>query len=239
MNNMMGTNNNFSGNYPQNFRMNMPNCNFLNPKTNYQQNTKLSLNSEPNQNKNSNQENSNNKNLEEEKKKLTKELNDEKEKVKKLNKELSEEKEKVLKLTKELNKEKEKVENLNKDLKILEQKLSTNDIDYKKILQKKDNEIEELRIKMNNLNFEQIKPGEKIFSINFISEDNKISNYSLTCKNTDTFVKIEQMLYEDFPEYKNKETYFKVNNRTIRRFLTIDENNIGRNEVVKLFVRAE
>ena len=118
----------------------------------------------------------------------------------------------------------------------MQQKITLNDNDYKRIVQKKDDEIEELRVKINNLDFEQIKPGEKIFSINFISADNKISNYSLTCKNTDVFVKIEQMIYADFPEYKYKETYFMVNDCKIKRFLTMDENNIKRNDLLKLFV---
>ena len=56
------------------------------------------------------------------------------------------------------------------------------------------------------------KPGEKILSINFVSNGFQgIMNYSLPCKNTDLFVRLEEKLNNDYPELKDKETYFLVN----------------------------
>jgi hypothetical protein len=63
-----------------------------------------------------------------------------------------------------------------------------------------------------------------------------IMNYCMVCKNTDIFVKIEQKLYNDFPEYKNYETHCEVNTRRILRFKTLEENNIKNNDMIAVFI---
>ena len=80
-------------------------------------------------------------------------------------------------------------------------------------------------------------PGERIITINFLSmviQD--VANFSLTCKNTDLFIREEERLYETFPQFKNKNTYFQVSTRGIKRFLTLDENGIQDNDVINMFV---
>ena len=64
----------------------------------------------------------------------------------------------------------------------------------------------------------------------------EISNFSLVCKNTDIFVKLEEKLNNDYPQLKDKETYFIVNGNRIKRFKTLDENNIKSNDVINLFL---
>ena len=66
--------------------------------------------------------------------------------------------------------------------------------------------------------------------------NNDIFNYSMTCKNTELFVRLEERLYDDFPEYKKVETIFMVDARRIFRFQTLDENKIKRNDIISLFV---
>ena len=84
------------------------------------------------------------------------------------------------------------------------------------------------------------KPGEKILSINFVSNGFQgIMNYSLPCKNTDLFVRLEEKLNNDYPELKDKETYFLVNGRKIKRFKTLDENQIKSNDVINLFLYGD
>ena len=56
----------------------------------------------------------------------------------------------------------------------------------------------------------------------------------MVCKNTDVFVRLEEKLYEDFPEYKDKETYFMNNGGLIKRFKSLKENNINNNDVIFL-----
>ena len=62
----------------------------------------------------------------------------------------------------------------------------------------------------------------------------KIGHYAIPCKNTDTFVRLEEKLYEDYPEYKDKDTYFIKNGNKIKRFKSLDENKIKNNDVLIL-----
>ena len=82
-----------------------------------------------------------------------------------------------------------------------------------------------------------IKPGEKVISVNFVSQGNQdIFNYSLPCKNTDLFVRLEEKLYNEYPQFKNFETYFEVRTKRIKRFKTLDENKIKNEDVINVFI---
>ena len=70
-------------------------------------------------------------------------------------------------------------------------------------------------------------------SIIFFSVDQKIT-YSILCKNTDKFNKIESKLYEKFKEYSETENYFLHNGNRIKRFKTLDENKIKDNDIITL-----
>ena len=97
-----------------------------------------------------------------------------------------------------------------------------------KQIKQKINELNKLKnnigINMNNL-VNAINPGEEVISTLFISSDQKIM-YSIACKNTTPFVKVEEKLYEEYPEYKETDNYFLYNGNRIRRFKTVGENNI-------------
>ena len=102
-------------------------------------------------------------------------------------------------------------------------------------LNQKDLELKNINIPNDNI-ITSIKPGEKIFSVNFVSIGNQeIGNYSLVCKNTDLFVRLEERLYQEFPQFKDYDTYFKVNTKIIKRFKTLDENHIKSNDVINVF----
>ena len=101
-----------------------------------------------------------------------------------------------------------------------------------------------LKYKTNNNNFYNqsnntiniLKPGEKIMTINFVSQGNQlVTNYSIPCKNTDLFVKLEEKLNNDFPQLKDYQTVFQVNTRKIKRFKSLDENNIKSNDIINIF----
>ncbi len=101
-----------------------------------------------------------------------------------------------------------------------------------------------LKYKYNNNNFYNqsnntiniLKPGEKIMTINFVSQGNQfVSNYNIICKNTDLFVRLEEKLNNDFPQLKDYQTVFEVNTRKIKRYKTLDENNIKTNDVINVF----
>ena len=72
-------------------------------------------------------------------------------------------------------------------------------------------------------------------AIQFNSTDQKI-NYAIPCKNTDIFVKLEEKLYNEYPEYKDFNTYFTVKGALIKRFKSMQENNIKSSDVILLNV---
>ena len=81
-----------------------------------------------------------------------------------------------------------------------------------------------------------INPGDKILAINFVSMGSQdIGNFNLICKNTDLFVTLEARLYESYPKFKDFETYFEVRTKRIKRFKTIEENDIRNNDVISVF----
>ena len=87
-----------------------------------------------------------------------------------------------------------------------------------------------------NYKITSIKPGEEILAVNFVSNGRQdIGHYNLICKNTDLFVRLEERLYNDFPDFKNYETYFEINTRRIKRFKTMDENHIKSNDIINIF----
>ena len=157
----------------------------------------------------------------------------------------------ITKLKRLLNEEKNKNINLIKEIEILKNKniiLNNDNNSLKeqiKILENnlkaKNNELQNLLSKNNNNNIinykiTSINPGEEILAINFVSNGVKdICNYNLICKNTDLFVRLEERLYQDFPDFKNYETYFEVNTKRIKRFKTIEENNIKNNDIINVF----
>ena len=62
-----------------------------------------------------------------------------------------------------------------------------------------------------------------------------IVNYTIPCKSTDLFVRLEERLYNDYPKYRNYETFFMVNTRRILRFKTLEENKIKSGDIISLF----
>ena len=100
--------------------------------------------------------------------------------------------------------------------------------------------MQQLLIKNNNIkdNYEitSIKPGEKIMALNFVSMGNQdIGHYNLVCKNVDLFIRLEERLYEDFPKFKEYETYLKKKKKRIKRFKTLEQNNIKTNDIINIF----
>ena len=57
---------------------------------------------------------------------------------------------------------------------------------------------------------------------------------TIFCNNTDNFSKVEQLLYEKFPEYKTNKNIFLCDGKTINKKKTIEENAIKYNSVILL-----
>ena len=63
-----------------------------------------------------------------------------------------------------------------------------------------------------------------------------IGHYAVVCKNTDLFIRLEEKLYNEYPQFKNYETYFEVRTKRIKRFKTLDENEIKNGDVINIFI---
>ena len=133
-------------------------------------------------------------------------------------------------------KETKKFENLKKEIeedKILKQKLEKEAKEsFIETIIEKDKEIKELKLKLSRLPF-TLEEGEKIISIIFISSEQNL-HFSVICKNTEKFHKIEGQLYESFPEYSENDNFFILNGRKINRYKSLEENGIKNNDIIIL-----
>ena len=138
-------------------------------------------------------------------------------------------------------KELEKIINIKGDKEssdIIKQKNLLNELNEKlkniNINNDKFNELlEEIRIKdkiISNYPI-QLLDGEKLISVIFVSSDKKI-NYSIICKNTDKFSKIENMLYDAYPELIESENNFLINGKLINKYKSLDFNNIKNSDII-------
>ena len=129
-----------------------------------------------------------------------------------------------------INKEKNLINELNEKLKNLNNSLN------RSINKDKINELyEEIRIKDKIIsNFPvKLSEGEKLLSVIFVSVDQKI-HYSTICKNTDKFSKIENLLYDAYPEYIETENHFFVNGNKVNKYKSLENNKIKNSDIIML-----
>jgi len=107
--------------------------------------------------------------------------------------------------------------------------ISNNDkiIELMEKLEKKEYEIKELK---------KIFPfgcakEEKIFIVTFVTLNEDI-HYSMICKNTDKFYRLEIEFYEKFPEFKKCNNNFLINGTIIDKFNNLESNNIKDNDII-------
>ena len=118
-------------------------------------------------------------------------------------------------------------------------KQDNNENNYKKLM----NELAEERKKnlklIEELNLEKDKVKEladienQILAINFISVDQKV-HYPMACKKDDKFSQIEEKLFNEYPNYKNCNTFFTTNGKIIDREKTLKENGIKTGDTIIL-----
>ena len=161
----------------------------------------------------------------------------------------------IKKLRDELNLEK----NNNKALKIENKKLNDiinsmkkENIDLTNKIKVLESQLNKLRLDLqnyksnNNINISfnnpddlvvPLLPGEKIMTLNFNTSGTQyICNWSMACKKANLFVRLEEILNNEFPELKKHDTYFEVNTRRIKRFQTLEENGIKNNDMINIFL---
>jgi len=163
--------------------------------------------------------------LKKELKELKEEFNNEKNKNQKLNLKIKE-------LVEILNNEKEnkfKESSNNKIIELYEE------------LRSKEKEIKDKNEEIKNLKSRfpfELGENEKLMSVIFISPNQKI-HYSIICKNTDQFTKIETQLYKEYPDCGDLENYFVVNGVKINKYKSLKENNIKNSDIIIMHVFDE
>ena len=101
----------------------------------------------------------------------------------------------------------------------------------------KENQINNLKLELQN---EKNKNNKKTIDINdildvtFISTDQKINKYPISCFKTDRFAEIEERLYQEFDEFRETNNTFIVNGTTVLRFKKMSENNIKNRDTIQL-----
>ena len=101
----------------------------------------------------------------------------------------------------------------------------------------KENQINELKIELQN---EKNKNNQKMLNYNdmmvitFISREQKINKYPISCEKTDRFAEIEEKLYQEFEEFRETNNTFIVNGSTVLRFKKMSENNIKNGDTIQL-----
>ena len=134
-------------------------------------------------------------------------------------------------LIKSKNKEIKELKKFNDSININEDKNISNldkDITIKQLYK----DIDELKNKLLLYPFE-LSNGEKLISVIISSLDEKIL-YSIICKNTEKFSKLEEKLYKDNPEYSNFDNYFMINGNRVDKMKTLDENKIKDSDIIIL-----
>jgi len=141
----------------------------------------------------------------------------------------------ILYLKNELNNKNQIIEQQNSIINNLQNQLNALNIansNNQSLIQNLRNDInikeQELKIKkeeLNKMKSNNMIDKREIFSINFMSvSHDKI--FPVSCSNNDTVVKFEELFYNEYPEYKDHNTYLTVNGKIIKRFKTIEENGI-------------
>ena len=103
-------------------------------------------------------------------------------------------------------------------------------------IEKLTNQIKNMKsTSSSNVNLDYIRPGEKIMAVQFTSIDQRV-NRAFPCKNTTIFCRIEEQLYAEYPQFKEVNTYFTVNARPVKRFKSMQENNIRNGDIILMGV---
>ena len=109
---------------------------------------------------------------------------------------------------------------------------NNNNLELLNIIKEKDQKIKDLESKLARYPI-KLENGEKLISVIFQSVNQEI-HCSIICKNNDQFYKLEEQLYNEYPNYRNVENYFVVNGNKINRFKNLIENNIKNSDIITL-----
>ena len=141
------------------------------------------------------------------------------------------------KYKKENMKLKQQINNLQQEINKLNNKLQNANQSVINIQQQQINyinEINNLKLQLNDKNKDGYVNRNNIMVVHFISGDGKI-NQGIDCLKTDTFAQVEEKLYKIYDEYRdNYNNTFLARGNVIKRFKTMSENNIKNGDKIQL-----
>ena len=103
-------------------------------------------------------------------------------------------------------------------------------------LNKKENEIKDLKLKIqNNIIIDRPKYDiNDIMVITFISQDSTVLE-GVKCLSTDIFAEVEEKLYKKYDNLRNTNNMFTANAKPVLRFKKLCENGIKDGDTIEFF----
>ncbi len=142
-------------------------------------------------------------------------------------------------LKEELIKKDKIIEEQNNKIKDLENQINSINLQsdelqhLKNLISEKDNELEQLKKQLEDNKKNQIIVKDCDKCVNFTSQDQKV-NFEISCSGESIFAQIEEQLYQKYPEYRDTNNTFLVNEKEVLHFKTINENNITNDTPIML-----
>ena len=100
------------------------------------------------------------------------------------------------------------------------------------LLSQKEEQIKELKDKIKRYPF-VLEKNERLMAIIFYSVNQKV-HYPMICKNTDTIHKLEEKLYEEYPNLSERENYFLCKGVLINKFQSFEKMKIKNGDIIIL-----
>ena len=100
------------------------------------------------------------------------------------------------------------------------------------LLSKREEQINELKEKIKRYPF-ILEKNERLMAIIFYSVDQKV-HYPMICKNTDTIHKLEEKLYEEYPNLSERENYFLCKGGLINKFQSFEKMKVKNGDIIIL-----
>ena len=100
----------------------------------------------------------------------------------------------------------------------------------------KDNEIKDLKLKIQNNNVIDLPKYNlnEIMVVTFMSQDSSV-NEGMKCLSTDIFAEVEEKLYKKYDNLRNTNNMFAANAKPVLRFKKLCENGIKDGDKIQLF----
>ena len=135
------------------------------------------------------------------------------------------------------------MKNKNKIINNLQKKLNDLKISYnnnlslinqlKYNLKQKEQELSQLKNQLlsNSNQFKTDSQNKIAFAITFRSISQDII-YPIVCNKNESISRLEEELYNEYPKYKEFNTYLTCNGIVLKRFKTVGENNIKKGDAI-------